>query len=286
VRLALALAAVACISVVTPVRATSPSLTFQRDSCLVTCPAGDSVFTIRSLKISGVPVAGADMLLDFSLCPGVVIPEAPPGSGYFAYPQYRCAVAPSDTSGSVAFPLAAGGISVARIEIYASGLYLGFGPPVASFDQNADLLVDQTDLALVEAKIGTTDPTADFDCDHAVTSADLTIAAGHLGHYHWKTVGVGHGPRAAFRVNVTPNPARGNVEFLLQVPEPGRAEIAVFDVSGRRLATVLDGEVEPGSRRIPWAGLDIAVRPLPAGVYLYRAWLGSLDARGALILTH
>jgi len=71
---------------------------------------------------------------------------------------------------------------------------------------------------------------------------------------------------------------------LLRAPQAGRAEIAVFDVSGRRLATVLDREVEPGVHRVPWAGRDASDRPLPVGLYLYRARQGLHEARGALII--
>jgi len=155
---------------------------------------------------------------------------------------------------------------------------------VASFDQDGDLAVTEADLALVQAKVGTSDLTADFDCDSAVTSNDYDIAITHLGHVHSSVVGVGDGPAIEFGVRPMPNPSRGATDFVLRAPQAGRAEIAIFDVSGRRLATVLDREVESGVQRIPWAGRDESGRALPAGLYLCRARLGALEARGTLIL--
>ena len=155
---------------------------------------------------------------------------------------------------------------------------------VASFDQNADLTVDTADLALIEAKRGTADRTADFDCDNAVTDADLAIAAGHLGHDYASLVGVGDGPEVEFGVRPAPNPSRGAVDFLLRTPAAGRAVPAIHDLSGRRLATVLDREVEPGVERLRWSGHDEAGRPVAAGVYFYRLTLAGQRSQGLLVI--
>jgi hypothetical protein len=61
-------------------------------------------------------------------------------------------------------------------------------------DQDGNLIVDGADMALIEAKLGTHDPTADFDFDGTVTEADRNIAQAHYGH-----LASGSGPVAVRR---------------------------------------------------------------------------------------
>ena len=282
----LVMAGMALISAAPMARAGLPVIHCKMDDCLVTCPTGDSLFAVRDITWAGTLCAGCDIVLDFSLCAGVVLPDPPPGSPYVVEPVGRTVLAKADNSGSVSFPLAAGGVSSGRVKVYASGAYLGLGPAVASFDQNGDLAVTDADLALVNSKIGTSDPTADFDCNHSVNAADYDIAAAHLLHFHSASplVGVGDGPEIELGVRAMSNPSRGPVEFELRAPEAGWARLAIYDVSGRRLATVLDRDIEAGVRRVGWSGRDDDGRTAAAGLYFYRLTLGARQAQGALIV--
>ena len=51
----------------------------------------------------------------------------------------------------------------------------------------------------------------------------------------------------AFGVHVSPNPASARATLVYSVPEPGHVRLRVFDVSGRTVATLVDGVV-PGGR--------------------------------------
>ena len=62
------------------------------------------------------------------------------------------------------------------------GVILATPTTFLSPDQDGNLVVDGADMALVEAKLGTHDPTADFDFDGTVTEADRGIAQAHYGH--------------------------------------------------------------------------------------------------------
>jgi hypothetical protein len=81
------------------------------------------------------------------------------------------------------------------------------------------------------------------------------------------------GPEAPFRA--TPNPSRGPVELSFVLPVGGRAQLRVYDISGRQVAQVLDATLPAGTHAAHWNG-QIAGRAAPAGVYF-----GRLDhARG------
>ncbi len=87
--------------------------------------------------------------------------------------------------GLAEFRVPAGGVVTGRtlavIESH-EGLVLATRTTVVSPDQNGDLRVDLADFALANAKLGTGDPTADFDYDGEVDEADLATLRSHLGH--------------------------------------------------------------------------------------------------------
>ena len=260
----------------------NPSICYF-DKCLVTCPANDSVYTVVVHDPLNVPVPNSDVVIDFEFCGNVVLAESDPPGQYQLGPGY--VLRTTNSLGRADFPLASGGTCApGPIKVYASGMLLGSRYYVASFDQDGDLAVTEADLGMVQAKIGTSDLTADFDCDSAVTSNDYNIAITHLGHVHSSVVGIGGGPAIEFGVRALSNPGRGPVEFELRVPEGGWARLAIYDVSGRRLATVLDGEIEAGIRRVSWSGRDDAGRAVASGVYHYRLTLGARQAHGTLIV--
>jgi hypothetical protein len=65
-----------------------------------------------------------------------------------------------------------------------------------------------------------------------------------------------------------PNPAARRVTVSFLMPAPGHATVGVYDILGRRVATLLDEALGAGPHELAWdleAAADIA-----AGVYLYR----------------
>src|SRR5215471_3531439 len=153
------------------------------DSCIVACPLGDVNFSVEVHQYNGQPYVNGDVVLDFSPCPSfhILVPDLPTQYQFFPYPSVVLKY--TDSSGRAEFPLFAGGVCASMAKVYCSGQLLKLRP-AASFDQNGDLGVTDADLALIAGKIGTTDPTADFNCDGSVTQADYDIAAAHLGHIH------------------------------------------------------------------------------------------------------
>jgi hypothetical protein len=68
-----------------------------------------------------------------------------------------------------------------------------------------------------------------------------------------------------------PTPFAGATTMQLDVP-PGaaRVKLAVYNVSGRVVRTLVDAVVPPGRRDFVWNGVDDTGRPVSAGVYFVR----------------
>ena len=80
-----------------------------------------------------------------------------------------------------------------------------------------------------------------------------------------KTAEVGTVPTEA-SLAVYPNPSAGQALVAVALPEVAEVSVVVYDVLGRRVATLAEGRFEAGTHRFH---LDAA--RLPAGVYLVRA---------------
>lgn len=82
----------------------------------------------------------------------------------------------------------------------------------------------------------------------------------------------------------TPNPSHGLTRFVWTIPHTTRGEaharVDVLDVQGRRVATLLNEVVAPGSHEALWDGRDTQGRLVPSGVYGLRlAWAGQVISR-------
>lgn len=74
------------------------------------------------------------------------------------------------------------------------------------------------------------------------------------------------------------------VRFAWRVAAAGQAQLEIFDVSGRRMATPLQGHVAAGNGSLVWRALDAEGTPLASGTYFARLTtpLGQAAARFAV----
>ena len=70
-----------------------------------------------------------------------------------------------------------------------------------------------------------------------------------------------------------PNPFSGRTTFQIGVPAREHVTLTVYDVMGRRVATVLDKAVPAGTHQITWQGQSKG-QPLSSGIYFYRIEAG------------
>ena len=73
-----------------------------------------------------------------------------------------------------------------------------------------------------------------------------------------------------------PNPARTHT-LSFGLPVANDVELAVFDLAGRRLATLARGTFTAGTHTATWDGRDGSGRTLGAGVYFYRLTVGDQE---------
>ena len=89
-------------------------------------------------------------------------------------------------------------------------------------------------------------------------------------------------PRLA--MSIAPNPARGPSELFFTAPAAGHATLALYDVQGRMVRTLLNGRVERGAHRLRWDGRDASGAPAQAGVYFARFQLEHRELRSRLVV--
>lgn len=82
-------------------------------------------------------------------------------------------------------------------------------------------------------------------------------------------------PSAVLALNpVAPNPFTSETTLSFTLPERGPVELAVYDVSGRRVATVFSGERNAGEHAFHWNGVGDDGNRASAGIYFCRLRAG------------
>ncbi len=92
---------------------------------------------------------------------------------------------------------------------------------------------------------------------------------------------------SASRLAVEPNPTRDLSRWTIHLSRPlKRARLEIFDPSGRRVRTLVDGELPSGATRLDWDGRAEDGRVAAAGVYLGRLLAGGrqIEARRVVLL--
>ncbi len=86
------------------------------------------------------------------------------------------------------------------------------------------------------------------------------------------------------RQNV-PNPFNPTTTIAYDVPAGGgHVAIEVFDASGRRIISLVDGDREEGRRSVTWHGVDDAGHALSSGIYFYRMTAGGVTETRKMVL--
>ncbi len=81
-----------------------------------------------------------------------------------------------------------------------------------------------------------------------------------------------------------PNPFNPSTTIRFQLPERSRVTLSIYDVSGREVARLIDGEQGEGIHMVSWQGLDREGREVGSGVYFYSLKADGLEITRKMIL--
>jgi flagellar hook capping protein FlgD len=118
--------------------------------------------------------------------------------------------------------------------------------------------------------------------DLTLHSASRTLVAATYGRSQWK-IDVSQLPAAVPATTSRPmlalsaprpNPSRGIVHFALARPFPGRVDVGIYDVVGRRLRSLANGSTQSGTVEFQWNGEDDRGRRVGPGIFFVRAASG------------
>lgn len=73
------------------------------------------------------------------------------------------------------------------------------------------------------------------------------------------------------RLDVRPNPGRGNTYFVLTGLREKEAQLKIYDLRGHLVESLSREQIQMDSQAIHWSGRDHAGRRLPSGIYLAEA---------------
>jgi hypothetical protein len=88
---------------------------------------------------------------------------------------------------------------------------------------------------------------------------------------------------AGIHLSSRPNPFQGASRILYELPAAGPASVAIYDVKGSRVATLLDRVESAGRHEVAWDGRDSRGVPVAAGIYIVKLSTGSQHAKVKLI---
>jgi hypothetical protein len=81
-----------------------------------------------------------------------------------------------------------------------------------------------------------------------------------------------------------PNPFNAGTTVSFALAETADVELAVYDISGRRVAVIERGRREAGTFDRGWDGSDSAGHPLASGIYLLRLKAGAVEAVRKIVI--
>jgi hypothetical protein len=150
----------------------------------VACPLGDIPFSVIIRDLANNPIVNSMVVIDFSSCPGAFICTTPHPDPYIYDPVSRTIRMTTNATGQATFPLRVGGTcGPGSVRVFADGVMMS-SYALASPDQTGNGVVFcyaiDTDCDVFNAKLGSTDPTADLDGDGDVDGDDNAIFNQHI----------------------------------------------------------------------------------------------------------
>lgn len=81
-----------------------------------------------------------------------------------------------------------------------------------------------------------------------------------------------------------PNPFNPATTISFELSQPSDVRIEIFDLSGRLVSVVAEGELPAGEHEVTWTGLDAEGRAVASGVYFCAMRSGGFEGRRKMVL--
>jgi len=81
-----------------------------------------------------------------------------------------------------------------------------------------------------------------------------------------------------------PNPFNATTTITYYLPEESQVELAVFNILGQKVKTLVEGRMPPGLHRVEWDATDDAGHPVASGIYIYKLVADRFAAKKSLVL--
>jgi hypothetical protein len=91
-------------------------------------------------------------------------------------------------------------------------------------------------------------------------------------------------PLQFFLIRNSPNPFNPSTTLSFTLPQSGKAELAVYSITGQKIRTLLNGPISAGAHSVTWDGRDDSGKLVSSGVYLSRLTSGTRIATGKMLL--
>ena len=126
-----------------------------------------------------------------------------------------------------------------------------------------------------------------FDVDAEVTDVSFDPGNWILKYVAEISTGVpADGDPSVLALSAPTEPVGGNVTLAFSLPTAGHVELAVFDIAGRRVATLADGATPSGTHEVVWNGSGSDGTPVASGVYFARLVADAGTESRKLLLVH
>ena len=86
-------------------------------------------------------------------------------------------------------------------------------------------------------------------------------------------------------LSVSPNPFRASATIAYGLSQPERISLYVYDLAGRRIVTLFEGNQNPGTHSLVWDGTDGMGVSVSSGVYICKLNIGASFKAEKLIIT-
>jgi len=117
-------------------------------------------------------------------------------------------------------------------------------------------------------------------------SSDVDLTRSHFEDIGWFDQRATDAPsRVSTRLlGNTPNPFNPVTTISFDLARAGRVELEVFDASGRRVKSLVDGTRSSGHHEVQWNGTDDGGRVVASGVYHYRLRTDGVEQSRPMVL--